>query len=73
MVLSMKIISLAFDMDNKGVSEVPNMVEYLGYVFQVGTAVFGPWVSFNEYCNSLNYKERKMVSQKKDFIGLCNL
>ena len=61
MVLSMKIISLAFDLDSRGVSELPNILEYLGYVFQVGTVVFGPWISFNDYCSTLNYRDRKMV------------
>jgi MBOAT, membrane-bound O-acyltransferase family len=28
---------------------LPSPVEYAGYVFSVGTCVFGPWVPFRDY------------------------
>ena len=35
MVLSMKIISLAFDLDARTVQHLPGPLEYAGYVFNV--------------------------------------
>ncbi|GAB1602594.1 hypothetical protein Ahia01_000539000 [Argonauta hians] len=29
---------------------VPDLWEYHGYVFNVGTVIFGPWISYNHYC-----------------------
>ncbi|KAL8580153.1 hypothetical protein ACOMHN_043038 [Nucella lapillus] len=53
MVLSMKIISLAFDYGSGAILDLPNIFEFMGYCFHVGTVVFGPWVSYEEYCRSL--------------------
>ncbi|XP_061574343.1 protein-serine O-palmitoleoyltransferase porcupine-like [Cololabis saira] len=49
MVVSMKVISLAFDLDRGSVGRLPSPLEFLGYVLFVGTAVFGPWTSFSSY------------------------
>ena len=62
MVLSMKTISLAFDLDSSTVSSLPMPWEYAGYALQVGTVVFGPWVSYHEYANVQLQRERKLVS-----------
>lgn len=48
MVLVMKIISLAFDIDS-GLTHLPSVPEQLGYFFCPGTLIFGPWVSYNEH------------------------
>uniref|UniRef100_A0A673ZY70 Protein-serine O-palmitoleoyltransferase porcupine n=1 Tax=Salmo trutta TaxID=8032 RepID=A0A673ZY70_SALTR len=49
MVVAMKGISLAFDLDRGTVPAVPNPLEFTGYILFVGTVVFGPWVSYSSY------------------------
>ncbi|CAM9288301.1 unnamed protein product [Lampetra planeri] len=49
MVVAMKAISLAFDLDRGVVASVPSPVEFMGYIYFVGTVIFGPWISFNSY------------------------
>ncbi|KAG9335301.1 hypothetical protein JZ751_005405 [Albula glossodonta] len=49
MVVAMKAISLAFDLDRGTVPTVPSPVEFMGYIYFVGTVIFGPWTSFTSY------------------------
>ncbi|XP_077367976.1 protein-serine O-palmitoleoyltransferase porcupine-like [Festucalex cinctus] len=49
MVVAMKAISLAFDLDRGAVGALPTPAEFLGYVLFVGNVVFGPWISFSAY------------------------
>ncbi|KAM9343602.1 protein-serine O-palmitoleoyltransferase porcupine-like isoform 1-T2 [Pholidichthys leucotaenia] len=49
MVVAMKAISLAFDLDRGAVGSLPSPAEFLGYVLFVGTVVFGPWITFSSY------------------------
>lgn len=60
MVVAMKAISLAFDLDRGVVGGVPSPVEFMGYIYFVGTVIFGPWISFNSYKDAL--EGRKLVS-----------
>ncbi|XP_068590021.1 protein-serine O-palmitoleoyltransferase porcupine-like [Cebidichthys violaceus] len=53
MVVAMKAISLAFDLDRGTVGSLPSPAEFLGYVLFVGTVVFGPWISFSTYQNAI--------------------
>lgn len=62
MVLAMKLISLAFDLDSGTLLEMPNFWEYAGYVFQIGSVIFGPWVSFTDYAHLAVQREKKLVS-----------
>lgn len=59
MVVAMKAISLAFDLDRGVVTSVPSPVEFMGYIYFVGTVIFGPWISFNSYKEAL--EGRKLV------------
>ncbi|XP_040009393.1 protein-serine O-palmitoleoyltransferase porcupine-like isoform X2 [Xiphias gladius] len=52
MVVAMKALSLAFDLDRGAVGSLPSPAEFLGYVLFVGTVVFGPWISFSSYKNA---------------------
>ncbi|XP_047224867.1 protein-serine O-palmitoleoyltransferase porcupine-like isoform X1 [Girardinichthys multiradiatus] len=54
MVVAMKVISLAFELDRRNLNNLPSPSEFLGYVFFVGTVVFGPWISLYSYKNALN-------------------
>lgn len=60
MVVAMKAISLALDLDRGTVSHLPSPAEFLGYVLYVGTVVFGPWISFSTYQSAT--QGRKLVS-----------
>uniref|UniRef100_A0A8C5HCW0 Protein-serine O-palmitoleoyltransferase porcupine-like n=1 Tax=Gouania willdenowi TaxID=441366 RepID=A0A8C5HCW0_GOUWI len=55
MVVAMKAISVAFDVDRGAVGRLPSLPEYLGYVLFVGTVVFGPWISFSTYMNASSF------------------
>lgn len=60
MVVAMKAISLAFDLDRGAVSSFPSPLEFMGYLCFVGTVIFGPWISFACYTDAIN--GRKMVN-----------
>ena len=62
MVLVMKLISLAFDLD-KGVISRPNILEYFGYSVSVSSVIFGPFMTYTDYCQILVGK--KMVSNSR--------
>ncbi|XP_059189966.1 protein-serine O-palmitoleoyltransferase porcupine-like [Centropristis striata] len=57
MVVAMKAISLAFDLDRGSVGSLPSPAEFLGYVLFVGTVVFGPWISFSTYQSAVEGKK----------------
>lgn len=60
-ILSMKIIGVAFDLSNGVMLEFPSVFAYFGYNFCVGTVIFGPWISFTEYKHILSQHKRPMV------------
>ena len=62
MVLVMKLISLAFDLD-KGVVSRPNILEYFGYSVSVSSVIFGPFMTYTDYCQILVGK--RMVSNPR--------
>ncbi|GCC45217.1 hypothetical protein chiPu_0029543, partial [Chiloscyllium punctatum] len=49
MIVAMKAISLGFDLDRGTVSVMPSPVAFMGYIYFVGTVIFGPWISFGSY------------------------
>ena len=53
LLMSMKIISVLIDCDRKKRTSFPSMMEYLGYCFHPGTVAFGPWISLQQYVDSL--------------------
>lgn len=57
MVVAMKAISLAFDLDKGTVENVPSPMEFMGYIYFVGTVIFGPWISFSSYKEAVEGKE----------------
>ncbi|KAG2455726.1 PORCN palmitoleoyltransferase, partial [Polypterus senegalus] len=59
MVVAMKAISLAFDLDRGVVAAIPSPVEFMGYIYFVGTVIFGPWISFTSYLQAS--ESRKLV------------
>lgn len=68
MVVAMKAISLAFDLDRGTVSSFPTMPDFLGYICFVGTVIFGPWISFSSYRDAVD--GRKMVIHSS-LISCC--
>uniref|UniRef100_A0A673MTV3 Protein-serine O-palmitoleoyltransferase porcupine-like n=1 Tax=Sinocyclocheilus rhinocerous TaxID=307959 RepID=A0A673MTV3_9TELE len=69
MVVAMKAVSLAFDLDKGIVEKFPSPVEFMGYIYFVGTVIFGPWISFNSYMDAV--ESRKLVSLKLELSQLC--
>ncbi|XP_032114485.1 protein-serine O-palmitoleoyltransferase porcupine isoform X3 [Sapajus apella] len=53
MIVAMKAVSLGFDLDRGEVGAVPSPVEFMGYLYFVGTIVFGPWISFHNYLQAV--------------------
>ncbi|KAM8830230.1 protein-serine O-palmitoleoyltransferase porcupine-like [Synchiropus picturatus] len=53
MVVVMKVISVAFDLDRGALRSLPSPMELLGYLLFVGTVVFGPWISFSAYSEAI--------------------
>ncbi|KAM4610802.1 protein-serine O-palmitoleoyltransferase porcupine-like isoform 1-T5 [Polymixia lowei] len=70
MVVAMKAISLAFDVDRGAVSALPSPAEFLGYVLFVGTVVFGPWISFHNYKEAIESKKLSWTWMQKSFLCL---
>jgi len=63
MILAMKLISLAFDLDSGAVRDMPHFFHYGGYLFHVGSVLLGPWISYHDYTTALNQpSERFLVS-----------
>ncbi|XP_066500476.1 protein-serine O-palmitoleoyltransferase porcupine [Hoplias malabaricus] len=60
MVVAMKAISLAFDLDKGTVESVPSPVEFMGYIYFVGTVIFGPWISFSSYREAVQSQKLSM-------------
>ncbi|CAL1542738.1 unnamed protein product, partial [Lymnaea stagnalis] len=56
----MKIISLGVDVGKGAVPKLPNIFEYSGYCFNVGTVIFGPWVSYNQYIRILDCQAQSL-------------
>ncbi|XP_038143234.1 protein-serine O-palmitoleoyltransferase porcupine-like isoform X3 [Cyprinodon tularosa] len=61
MVVAMKAISLAFDLDRGVVASVPSPIEFMGYIYFVGTIIFGPWISFNSYKEALEGRKLSLA------------
>ncbi|WAR27134.1 PORCN-like protein [Mya arenaria] len=59
-ILSMKVIGVAFDLSCGSMVEFPSVFAYFGYNFCVGTVIFGPWISFSEYRHILAQHRRPM-------------
>ncbi|KAB1252929.1 Protein-serine O-palmitoleoyltransferase porcupine [Camelus dromedarius] len=53
MIVAMKAVSLSFDLDRGEVGAVPSPVEFMGYLYFVGTIVFGPWIPFHSYLQAV--------------------
>ena len=47
MILTMKLISIGFDMD-QDISTNPSLLEYYGYILCPGT-IYEQWISFTKY------------------------
>ncbi|XP_072345100.1 protein-serine O-palmitoleoyltransferase porcupine-like [Scyliorhinus torazame] len=56
MIVAMKAISLGFDLDQATVPAMPSPVEFMGYIYFVGTVIFGPWISFGSYLQAMESK-----------------
>ncbi|NP_001119953.1 protein-serine O-palmitoleoyltransferase porcupine [Danio rerio] len=69
MVVAMKAVSLAFDLDKGIVDKVPSPVEFMGYIYFVGTVIFGPWISFNSYMDAVESRKLSVSWFMKSVIS----
>nr|XP_033779236.1 protein-serine O-palmitoleoyltransferase porcupine isoform X1 [Geotrypetes seraphini]XP_033779242.1 protein-serine O-palmitoleoyltransferase porcupine isoform X1 [Geotrypetes seraphini]XP_033779249.1 protein-serine O-palmitoleoyltransferase porcupine isoform X1 [Geotrypetes seraphini]XP_033779256.1 protein-serine O-palmitoleoyltransferase porcupine isoform X1 [Geotrypetes seraphini] len=53
MIVAMKAVSLGFDLDRGQSPSIPSPVEFMGYIYFVGTVIFGPWISFFGYLQAV--------------------
>uniref|UniRef100_A0A8C9QDR9 Protein-serine O-palmitoleoyltransferase porcupine n=1 Tax=Spermophilus dauricus TaxID=99837 RepID=A0A8C9QDR9_SPEDA len=65
MIVAMKAVSLGFDLDRGEVGAVPSPVEFMGYLYFVGTIVFGPWISFHSYLQAVQGRPLHSMSKKR--------
>ncbi|KAH3816357.1 hypothetical protein DPMN_117872 [Dreissena polymorpha] len=75
-ILSMKVIGIAFDLTNGSIIEFPDVFAFFGYNFCVGTVIFGPWISFQEYKHILSQHRRPIKAMwvlKIFFSVSCSL
>ena len=56
MVLSMKIISFTFDVEKDLTTELPGILEYSGYVLCPSSIIFGPFMTYKDYCQILQHR-----------------
>ncbi|XP_055910341.1 protein-serine O-palmitoleoyltransferase porcupine [Eupeodes corollae] len=54
MIATMKVVSLAFDLDAKKHARTPALFPFLGYMLCPANAVLGPWMAYDEYTVSLD-------------------
>ncbi|XP_065559932.1 protein-serine O-palmitoleoyltransferase porcupine-like isoform X2 [Artemia franciscana] len=74
MLISMKVISIGFDIDSNHLLSVPMPMDFFGYIFCVGTIIFGPWTRFSDYAmighNKLGIIHNILVTSWKSAVAL---
>ncbi|XP_061470272.1 protein-serine O-palmitoleoyltransferase porcupine isoform X2 [Rhineura floridana] len=68
MIVAMKAVSLGFDLDRGEVPAIPSPVEFMGYIYFVGTVIFGPWFRFRTYLQAV--ESRRMSFSWFQKVGL---
>ncbi|MCP9263107.1 PORCN protein [Dirofilaria immitis] len=59
MIMLMKITSLSFDLANEFYNDI-TLLHLLSYMFDSSTVLFGPWITYKQYQDSLFPKEFKV-------------
>lgn len=75
LIISMKAISLAFDISSTKIPRLPRLDEYLGYALCPANIVLGPFVTFSSYksCHRQSKLSFKLVMQifLSSLLSLC--
>uniref|UniRef100_A0A8C6XKE1 Protein-serine O-palmitoleoyltransferase porcupine n=1 Tax=Naja naja TaxID=35670 RepID=A0A8C6XKE1_NAJNA len=73
MIVAMKAVSLGFDLDRGEVPTIPSPVEFMGYIYFVGTVIFGPWFRFRTYLQAVESRKITFSWFQKVFLSffLC--
>ncbi|KAL7988170.1 hypothetical protein Chor_007089, partial [Crotalus horridus] len=73
MIVAMKAVSLGFDLDRGEVLTIPSPVEFMGYIYFVGTVIFGPWFRFHTYLQAVESRKITFSWFQKVFLSffLC--
>ncbi|XP_028966629.1 protein-serine O-palmitoleoyltransferase porcupine [Galendromus occidentalis] len=66
MIMAMKLISLAMDIDDGRITRHPPLIPVFGYLFHTATVIFGPWISFYDYFVSV--EPQTQSDQKPDLL-----
>lgn len=54
MILSMKVISVGFDVDSKRIPCIPSALSFVSYCLSPSTLIFGPWTNYSDYLKTMN-------------------
>lgn len=80
MIAVMKSISLAMDTRaDRSLRDRFSIISFLGYICSPANCIFGPWISFNDYLNSITRSKNKLKLNFKYFaqisvnLALCIL
>lgn len=68
MIMAMKLISLAIDLDTGRITKHPPLMPIFGYLFHTATVIFGPWISFYEYFMSIEQQQKQKPNQRVDIL-----
>jgi O-palmitoleoyl transferase len=67
MILIMKSVSLAFDLDSSSIQYCYNIFDLSSYLLSINTSLLGPWISYNQHEEFLNKKSFKLSIVKEYF------
>ncbi|XP_069503650.1 protein-serine O-palmitoleoyltransferase porcupine isoform X1 [Ambystoma mexicanum] len=70
MIVAMKAVSLGFDLDRGVTPIIPSPVEFMGYIYFVGTVIFGPWIPFRSYLQAVEGKKLSFSWFRKVSLSL---
>ncbi|XP_069966249.1 protein-serine O-palmitoleoyltransferase porcupine [Bactrocera oleae] len=79
MVVNMKIISIAFEMEQTVLKSqrgiiVPNVFSFFGYIFTPANLIVGPWVPYSSYLYSIRLNPtQKFRMRRVMWCGFCCL
>uniref|UniRef100_A0A0A1XQ38 Protein-serine O-palmitoleoyltransferase porcupine n=1 Tax=Zeugodacus cucurbitae TaxID=28588 RepID=A0A0A1XQ38_ZEUCU len=70
MVVNMKIISIAFEMQetvlkSQRAKNVPNILSFCGYIFTPANLIVGPWIPYSSYLYSIRLNPTKQFHMRR--------
>ncbi|GAB6029143.1 hypothetical protein CHUAL_004920 [Chamberlinius hualienensis] len=56
MIIVMKVVSVAFDLDHQSKSTMPPLLQFISFCFSPSTIIFGPWISYSDFLKMMTQK-----------------